>query len=713
MNQRHQAVISPAGIAAADDVLSVSQSSMPRGTIGHFGSDAVGEPSSGRHDSGSDDTPAARLGGTGIAVTIYLAVATLLVLRLAASMMAVARLRRQCVVVKDERWASALDLWRARLGINRRVPLLASDRVSVPIVAGWLRPSIIVPKALAAEANSTLIGSVLVHELAHVRRADFGWNLVRKLMQIVYWPHPLAWLVGRAIGSVREQACDDLCVYGLGGSAAYRNSLIEIAAGLVRLPDPALGMAMARATNLGRHLAWIDRTHGASRCLSHWPTRIALALAMLAAAGVLGAVELARASPKADDTPAKAAEMPQENPRADPPAWIEVTVRAKDSGRALAGATVRPSIDMAHSILKTDRNGQLRIGLFRRHFQDTFNFDVWADGYVQQRHFFAQNDARYQKIPGQVTIELLPGEQTLGGTVVDEHGRPVGGVNVKIWGYLGEKKQKDELAYMVESNTDDQGRWRCRCFRGMTFAYLYLSHPDYLADGDLHMRRHGRPRPAEPPQADEKPMEGLRDFSDVQVLTRGVGIAGEVRDKQGKPIAGAEVGWLEADHHDTFHDRVPTTNSDQEGRFRFPHARPGRLVIQVKAAGHAPELKPVEGKDGTAPVTVTLGPASTLAGRVVDSQGKPIPDAFVGIDTWRTYRSLGEFLKTDADGRFRWDDAPPDSVLINASRAGFKDSIQNRVSPDAEVVLTLKRSLSLSGRDPRRQDRQGDRRRER
>ena len=45
-----------------------------------------------------------------------------------------------------------------------------------------------------------------------------------------------------------------------------------------------------------------------------------------------------------------------------------------------------------------------------------------------------------------------------------------------------------------------------------------------------------------------------------------------------------------------------------------------------------------------------------------------------------------------------WDDAPPDSVLINASRAGFKGSYQNRVSPGAEVVLTLKRSLSLSGR---------------
>ncbi len=83
--------------------------------------------------------------------------------------------------------------------------------------------------------------------------------------------------------------------------------------------------------------------------------------------------------------------------------------------------------------------------------------------------------------------------------MTDEQGRPIKGVKVDIWGYLGEKKQKEELAYMVDATTDDQGRWRCRCFRNMQFAYLYLSHPDFLADSDRLPRRHGRPRPTDPP----------------------------------------------------------------------------------------------------------------------------------------------------------------------------------------------------------------------
>ena len=193
-------------------------------------------------------------------------------------------------------------------------------------------------------------------------------------------------------------------------------------------------------------------------------------------------------------------------------------------------------------------------------------------------------------------------------------------------------------------------------------------------------------------------MEGLRDFSDVQVMTRGVEVAGDVRDEHAHPVAGAEVGWLEASHHQTFHDDMPTTTTDQNGRFRFPHARPGELMLQVKATGHAPGLATVHAQDQGKAVSITLGRAHTLEGRVVDSQGKPITDAFIVIDTWRKYRSIGVFLKTDSNGRFRWNDAPPDSVLVDASRSGFTGEFHKRVSPDEEAVFTLKRSLSISGR---------------
>src|SRR5262249_49543719 len=153
-----------------------------------------------------------------------------------------------------------------------------------------------------------------------------------------------------------------------------------------------------------------------------------------------------------------------------------------------------------------------------------------------------------------------------------------------------------------------------------------------------------RPRPSDPPQPGEFPMEALRDFSDVQVMTRGAEIAGKVVDERGEAVRGAEVGWLEVDRRETFHSHMPTTTTDAEGSFRFPHVTPGPLVLQVKARGHAPELKFAEAKLGAENVSVTLGSPRTLTGRVVDSQGKPIPEAFVNIDTWRGYRALGVYL---------------------------------------------------------------------
>ena len=88
------------------------------------------------------------------------------------------------------------------------------------------------------------------------------------------------------VEAVREQACDDMCVHVLGGSKSYRASLVEVASGVVRRPEPALGLAMAGPTRLGRRLQWIDRTRGTSRCVLQWPARFGLLTAARACSAI-------------------------------------------------------------------------------------------------------------------------------------------------------------------------------------------------------------------------------------------------------------------------------------------------------------------------------------------------------------------------------------------------------------------------------------------
>jgi BlaR1 peptidase M56 len=172
------------------------------------------------------------------------------------------------------------------------VVLARSPRVSVPVALGWLRPTIVLPDSLTGPSSAGSIDAVLLHELAHVRRGDYAWNVILRVVQAAYWPHVLVWVLGRAIAEVRERVCDELCVYEMGSPAAYRDALLSVARGIVRRPSPALGLAMARTSKLARRLARIERSDGDRRFRTGLPATFVIGTMAIAAAGAIGAAQL-------------------------------------------------------------------------------------------------------------------------------------------------------------------------------------------------------------------------------------------------------------------------------------------------------------------------------------------------------------------------------------------------------------------------------------
>ena len=62
----------------------------------------------------------------------------------------------------------------------------------MPMAAGYLRPTV----ALPAEADAwpdERVTSVLLHELAHIRRRDCLTQLAASTTCALYWMNPLAW----------------------------------------------------------------------------------------------------------------------------------------------------------------------------------------------------------------------------------------------------------------------------------------------------------------------------------------------------------------------------------------------------------------------------------------------------------------------------------------------------------------------------------------
>lgn len=147
------------------------------------------------------------------------------------------------------------------------------------------------------------------------------------------------------------------------------------------------------------------------------------------------------------------------------------------------------------------------------------------------------------------------------------------------------------------------------------------------------------------------------------------------------------------------HLDMPMTFTDTDGRFRFPHVRPAALVVQVKVRGHAPERREADASVGNVSVAIKLGPPHALVGRVVNPDGKSIPDAILAVNDWRGYRfTLDIQLKTDSCGRFRWDDAPVDPVTFSVSRPGFRSKASTIASANQEVSVVLTPTLSISGK---------------
>ncbi|MFI5457976.1 MAG: carboxypeptidase regulatory-like domain-containing protein [Isosphaerales bacterium] len=621
-----------------------------------------------------------------IAIAGYAIAVLVLIARMGTSLLAVARLRRSCVKVDDTEWTEALERWQRRLGIGRDVVLAWSPGVSVPVVLGWLRPTVVLPSSLAGPDSRGHADAVLLHELSHVRRGDYPWNLLLRFVQALYWPHVLVWLLGRAIVEVRERACDELCVHEMGGPSAYRETLLAVASGMVRRPGPALGLAMARPSKLGRRLAQIERSNGDDRCLPRWPARLAIATMAITVASVIGAIQLVRTEARATtlDDPPKAPKAADPAPPAGNAGRVfHLQVVAADTGEPVPDADVRVWMSLRDDWRKTDAQGRLDITHSTDPSDRDFSIDVWGKGRAMQRRAWGRDPNK--PIPEGDTIKLQPGE-TLGGFVQDEVGRPIAGATIFLWSHNYKKKDPHELLYDLRVVTGPDGHWQTSGAPETTGEMLgfRIVHPDFLSARDYSQKE------IIPKIAD------LRASKAVTIMKKGVPIEGRVVDADGKPVAGARV--LSADHERAIQIDDFAVSTDAGGRFRTGQVNAGEWFLVAIAKGHAPGDQRVKIGAAVPQVEITLGRPRTLKGRVVDPDGKPVAGAFVNPDTWRGHRCLRAFLWTDADGRFRWDDAPNDELIVDVNQTGYRGVFQQHVAPSSEdVVFTLKPSLRIQG----------------
>tara|TARA_R110002072_G_C7978294_1_gene535843 strand:- start:29319 stop:32906 length:3588 start_codon:yes stop_codon:yes gene_type:complete len=155
--------------------------------------------------------------------------------------------------------AAILDAFQTacqQVGVVRPVRLLLHGDRTIPVVWGILRHRLLLPEAALAWTPEQL-QSVLLHELAHIKRCDAITQLLAQVACALHWFNPLVWLAAWRLHVERERACDDLVLVSGVRPSEYAEHLLDIATRLSPSRwTQACGLAMARRSSLeGRLVA--------------------------------------------------------------------------------------------------------------------------------------------------------------------------------------------------------------------------------------------------------------------------------------------------------------------------------------------------------------------------------------------------------------------------------------------------------------------------
>ncbi|MBL8891242.1 MAG: DUF1549 domain-containing protein [Planctomycetaceae bacterium] len=213
------------------------------------------------------------------------------------------------------------ELTRAmqKIGLKRGFRVWLDPKDSVPIVWGLLVPRLRLPAA-ALHWSKEQLHSVLLHELAHLRRFDLFELLLTQLACALHWYNPLVWLAGRKLHTERERACDDLVLSCGVKASSYAQHLLHVSASSAAGKwSQVCGLAMARQSSLeGRLRAVLSDNHQRRRASVHFFVAsiglgvcLTIPIAMLGAATEIasepntsasGDVEVVAVVPTADET---------------------------------------------------------------------------------------------------------------------------------------------------------------------------------------------------------------------------------------------------------------------------------------------------------------------------------------------------------------------------------------------------------------------------
>lgn len=137
------------------------------------------------------------------------------------------RIRKSSTTAVPLLWEEKLKSIVSRYKIAN-IKLLVSEYVTSPITIGFVKPLIIIPTAYINKISLQDAEAILLHEVAHIKRYDYLFNIVLISIETILFFNPFVWLISRHIKIEREQSCDDFVTDSHISPLDYSRTLLQI-----------------------------------------------------------------------------------------------------------------------------------------------------------------------------------------------------------------------------------------------------------------------------------------------------------------------------------------------------------------------------------------------------------------------------------------------------------------------------------------------------
>jgi bla regulator protein blaR1 len=127
-----------------------------------------------------------------------------------------------------EKWADRVSDLIYKSGLTGNVKLFISSRISVPCVAGFVKPVILLPLSFFSGLTPAQIEAILLHEFKHIKRLDHYVNMLQNILETLLFFHPAVWWISNQLRNERENCVDEWVVKTTGKPRVYAEALLSL-----------------------------------------------------------------------------------------------------------------------------------------------------------------------------------------------------------------------------------------------------------------------------------------------------------------------------------------------------------------------------------------------------------------------------------------------------------------------------------------------------